>query len=217
MRVTKQNKKKNKRQTKTKQINVPSSNVLPIYFYVKLLKPWQMKPFSHSAHSHGALKFQNCLLLRGCWTNSPRCWYPDNRKHPSGEILVLTVRSSLQPTYCPPLHKSPFLFWPSLCCGDPCPAASITSQLTSAPSPVVLRTMREESNFESFSQSTFHPLVSIKQIISYTVFFFKPQPFTYIPFLSQSLHPSLTHCNLRLWKQICWMREASWHEPDERR
>lgn len=198
-----------------KKINVPSSNVLSIYFYFKLLKPWQMQPFSHSAHSRGALKFQNCCLLRGCWTGYPRCWYPDNRKHPPGKILELTVWFSLQPTYCPPLHKSPFLFWPSLCCGDPRPSASITSQLTSAPFPVALGTMREDSDFESFSQPTFLPLVSIKQIISYTIFFFKPQPFTYIPFLSQSLHPSLAHCNLRLWEQTRWMREATWHQPDE--
>lgn len=186
-----------------------------MYFclYFKLLKPRQMQSFSHSSHSHDALKFQNCLLLDRCWTGSPQFWYPDNRKQLPGKILALAVWSSLQPTYCPPLHKSPFLSWHSPCGGDPCPAASITSQLTSALFPLVLRAMREDINLESFSRSAFLPVVFIKQIISCTVVFFKPQPFTYIPFPSRSLHPSPPHCILRLWKQ----REASWHEPDERK
>ena len=189
-----------------------------MYFclYFKLIKPWQMQPFSHSSHSHDALKFQNHLLLDKCWTGSPWCWYSDNRKQLPGKILVPTVWSSLPPTYCLPLHKSPYSPDPH-CRGDPCPAASITSQLTSALFLVVLRVMRDDTNLESFSQSAFLPVVFIKQIISCTIFFPKH---SLLP-TSLSLHnPSTPACPTASSdsgsRPVKWERQAGMSQMKER-
>lgn len=171
---------------------------------------------SHSSHSHDALKFQNCLLLDRCWTGSPWCWYPNNRKQPPGKILVPTAWSLLQHTYCPPLHKSPFLSWPSVCRGDPCPAASITSQLTSALFSVMLRATREDINLESFSQSAFLTVVFIKQIISCTVFF---SNHSFLP-TSLSLYTSSTPTCLTASsdyrRPVKWERQAGTSQMKER-
>lgn len=149
----------------------------------------------------------------------PQCWYPKNRKQPPGKILVRSAWSSFQPIWgwnCSPLHKIPFLSRPSLCHGDPSPAASVTSQLSSAAFPVLLSTMREDTKLQSFSQSAFHPVVFIKQIISCPVIFSDHSLLPTTLFLHT---PSIPACPTASSdsgsRPVKW--EASWHEPHERK